>query len=178
MGILCSEMIRDVQDVIDDQKTLRSATTGHDSASFFDDYRTTEEVFSYMDSLVKEFPNEASVSSIGKTYGGKDIRIIHLSTNRTANKKALWFDGGIHAREWIAVPTVVYIADTLLKNYSMKDPTAVHLLDTFDVIICPIINVDGYDYTWADDGDRMWRKTRSPNAKSPCVGTGIVRSII
>jgi hypothetical protein len=29
----------------------------------------------------------------------------------------------------------------------------------------------GYDYTW--NGDRMWRKTRSPNKKSPCIGTDV-----
>jgi murein tripeptide amidase MpaA len=73
----------------------------------------------------------------------------------------LWND-----REWIAVPTVSYIADTLLRGYgSASGSNSTFLLDTFDVIVCPIINVDGYDYTWAKDGDRMWRKTRSINGK-------------
>ncbi len=36
-------------------------------------------------------------------------------------------------------------------------------------MIMPIVNVDGYAYTWSDD--RMWRKTRKPNSKSNCVGT-------
>ena len=67
-------------------------------------------------------------------------------------------------REWIAVPTVTYIADTLLRGYGKPDGSnSTYLLDTYDVIVCPIINVDGYEYTWAED--RMWRKTRSVNGK-------------
>jgi len=66
---------------------------------------------------------------------------------------------------------VVYIADTLLRNYAAKDSVAIEILNNFDIIVCPIINVDGYDYTWAADGDRMWRKTRSPNSRSQCLGT-------
>jgi murein tripeptide amidase MpaA len=61
-----------------------------------------------------------------------------------------------------------YIADFLLNGYGTESD-ATYLLDTYDVIVCPILNVDGYDYTWTTD--RMWRKTLSPNANSPCNGT-------
>ncbi len=96
------------------------------------------------------------------------MKIITISTNPNSGKQALWFDGGLHAREWITVTTVTYLADTILRNYG-KTTDATNLLDTFDIIICPILNVDGYDYTWTDD--RMWRKTRTPNKRSPCDGT-------
>ena len=36
-------------------------------------------------------------------------------------------------------------------------------------VAVPILNPDGYEYSWTDD--RMWRKTRMPNPGSPCVGT-------
>jgi murein tripeptide amidase MpaA len=77
--------------------------------------------------------------------------------------------------EWITTPTVTYIADTLLRGYG-SDADITSLLDTFDVIVCPIINVDGVDYTWAEDGDRMWRKTRSVNQGSKCVGVDPCRN--
>lgn len=51
---------------------------------------------------------------------------------------------------------MTYVADFLVRGYG-KDSDATTLLDQFDVIICPILNVDGYDYTWTTD--RMWRKT-------------------
>jgi carboxypeptidase A1 len=168
MLIPCREMIADVQALLNAQSLVHASSSNN---SYYDDYHPTEEVYAYLDSLAAEFPAEASVSTLGKTYGGKDIRVIHLSTDKSAGKKTLWFDGGIHAREWIAVPTVVYIADTLLHKYAAKDAVVMELLSNFDVMICPIINVDGYDYTWAKDGDRMWRKTRSANSRNSCPGT-------
>lgn len=154
-------MIANVQDVIDNE--VAPADT-----PFLQNYHEFSEIHSYLDGLVAEFPTLASTSTIGKTYQGKDIKIITLSTDPKAKKPALWFDGGLHAREWIAVATVTYMADNLVRTYG-KNADSTFLLDNFDVIFCPIINVDGYDYTW--NGDRMWRKTRSPNSKSKCVGT-------
>jgi murein tripeptide amidase MpaA len=71
---------------------------------------------------------------------------------------------------------VTYIADTLLRTYNTPagSNSSTFLLDNFDFIICPVINVDGYDYTW--NGDRMWRKTRSPNSKY--VRLPVLRSLI
>ncbi|KAL8187854.1 UNVERIFIED_CONTAM: hypothetical protein K2H54_057170 [Gekko kuhli] len=44
-----------------------------------------------------------------------------------------------------------------------------HLLDQLDFYILPVFNIDGYVYTWTKS--RMWRKTRSTNAGSSCIGT-------
>ncbi|CAF4437889.1 unnamed protein product, partial [Adineta steineri] len=82
-------------------------------------------------------------------------------------KKAVWWDGGIHAREWISPATNIFIAHTLLSNYS-KDPTITHLVDQFDYYILPVFNVDGYAYTWSKD--RLWRKTRSKTIIPLCFG--------
>eukprot|EP00602_Paraphysomonas_sp_CaronLab_P002035 CAMPEP_0185024574 /NCGR_PEP_ID=MMETSP1103-20130426/7690_1 /TAXON_ID=36769 /ORGANISM="Paraphysomonas bandaiensis, Strain Caron Lab Isolate" /LENGTH=346 /DNA_ID=CAMNT_0027557581 /DNA_START=273 /DNA_END=1313 /DNA_ORIENTATION=+ len=165
LGVECRVMIQDVQSLIDKEKKLASRS----DVSYFESYHTWEEVYDYIDSLAKEFPQFSSVSTIGQTYEGRDIKIITLSTDPSANKPTLWFDAGIHAREWIAVPTVTYIADTLLRGYGKPDGSnSTYLLDTYDVIVCPIINVDGYEYTWAED--RMWRKTRSVNGNNKCVG--------
>jgi murein tripeptide amidase MpaA len=98
------------------------------------------------------------------------MKAITLSTKPNSGKPALWFDGGLHAREWITVPTVTYVADRLLNEYtSGSGNNSTQMLEDFDIIICPILNVDGFDYTW--NGDRMWRKTRTPNKGSPCDGT-------
>jgi len=82
-------------------------------------------------------------------------------------KKAVWWDGGIHAREWISPATVINIAHALLQNYS-HDATITHLVDQFDYYILPVFNVDGYAYTWTND--RLWRKTRSPTSSPNCFG--------
>jgi len=38
----------------------------------------------------------------------------------------------------------------------------------------PIFNADGYEFTWTTN--RMWRKTRKPNAGSTCIGTDPCRN--
>ncbi|KAM7330996.1 hypothetical protein ACRRTK_010185 [Alexandromys fortis] len=42
------------------------------------------------------------------------------------------------------------------------------LLDELDFYVLPVVNIDGYVYTWTKS--RMWRKTRSTKAGSSCVG--------
>lgn len=164
-GIKCSVMIEDVDQMI------AESNKKVESSNYFDDYHNSEEVHAFMDGLAAEFPKLATTSVIGQTYGGKNMQLITISTEPNSGKPALWFDGGLHAREWVSVATVTYLADALVRGYDANATAAVRMLDNFDVLIAPILNVDGYDYTWAEDGDRMWRKTRSPNDKSPCVGT-------
>eukprot|EP00604_Paraphysomonas_vestita_P001366 CAMPEP_0174817904 /NCGR_PEP_ID=MMETSP1107-20130205/459_1 /TAXON_ID=36770 /ORGANISM="Paraphysomonas vestita, Strain GFlagA" /LENGTH=339 /DNA_ID=CAMNT_0016029029 /DNA_START=282 /DNA_END=1301 /DNA_ORIENTATION=- len=160
-------MIEDVQEAINYEAQFKSK----EDTSYFESYHTWEEVQKYIEDLAAEFPSHASVSTIGNTYQGRPIKIIKIQKDPSKPKKTIWIDGGLHAREWIAVPTVSYIADTVLRTYGTAAGTnsSTFLLDNFDLYVAPILNVDGYEYTW--NGDRMWRKTRSPNAKSPCVGT-------
>uniref|UniRef100_A0ACB8FAX1 Uncharacterized protein n=1 Tax=Sphaerodactylus townsendi TaxID=933632 RepID=A0ACB8FAX1_9SAUR len=43
------------------------------------------------------------------------------------------------------------------------------LLDQLDFYVLPVFNIDGYVYTWTKS--RMWRKTRSTNPGTSCIGT-------
>lgn len=49
------------------------------------------------------------------------------------------------------------------------DPVVKQILDSLELYILPVFNPDGYSYTWTNN--RMWRKTRSPNPGSSCIGT-------
>jgi len=80
----------------------------------------------------------------------------------------VYLEGGIHSREWVSHTTVLYIMWSLLSQYG-QNPNITKLVDTYNFHINPAVNPDGYEYTWTRD--RMWRKTRQPNAGSTCVGT-------
>lgn len=43
-----------------------------------------------------------------------------------------------------------------------------------DFYFAPLINPDGYEYTFTTD--RMWRKSRSTNVGSACIGTDVNRN--
>ncbi|KFP47475.1 Carboxypeptidase B [Cathartes aura] len=87
---------------------------------------------------------------------------------RGPNKKAIFMDCGFHAREWISPAFCQWFVKETVETYG-KDTVMTTLLNSLDFYVLPVVNIDGYVYTWTKD--RMWRKTRSKNAGGPCLGT-------
>ena len=73
--------------------------------------------------------------------------------------------GGIHAREWISPATASFLMKELAENSRAHKS----ILNKYDIFIMPSMNPDGYEYS--RNYDRMWRKTRSANRGSSCIGT-------
>ena len=45
------------------------------------------------------------------------------------------------------------------------------ILNKYEIHIIPVVNVDGYVYTWKHKNNRFWRKNRQPDHKnSKCIG--------
>jgi len=96
---------------------------------------------------------------IGKTLEGRDqvgLRI-HSPGAFNPTKKAFYFHSCQHAREWVSPPTTLYSVKTLLERYT-TDPKVKDLLDNINIHYIPVVNVDGYVYTWTNT--RLWRKNR------------------
>ena len=160
---------------------MRSAEyrSDNDLEWFFRDFRRLAGIYDYIDQLASAYPNLITVDSIGKSYEKRDLKILRISSTSlrkstrsmgwrsNAPKEIIFIDAGIHAREWIATPTALYFAYSLASKYG-KDETITRVLDTFDFVILPAANPDGYE--WSHTNDRMWRKTRSRNGDSGCRG--------
>jgi len=140
---------------------------------FFKDYRKLDDINAFIWSLVAQYPNLAKNMSIGSSYEGRTIYGVVVASSKTPANRKIYYHGGIHCREWIAHATVAYVLWSLLSNYG-TDPVTTKLVDNIEWHIVPALNVDGYVYTWTKD--RMWRKTRSPNSGSSCVGTDANRN--
>lgn len=80
------------------------------------------------------------------------------------NKPALWLDAGIHAREWIAPATAVWIINELASKHE-TDSEVKGLLEKYDWYILPVANPDGYEFCWYSN--RLWRKNRSVSKAIP-----------
>jgi len=104
----------------------------------------------------------------GTSYEGRTLAAIKITGTSGADKKGFWMDGGIHAREWITTATVNYMIDKTLKGYG-SDDSVTRLVDKFNIYYAPILNPDGYSYTWTND--RMQRKTMMPSGCSSSPGT-------
>ena len=66
---------------------------------------------------------------------------------RGADTRAVWVDGGIHAREWVSPAAVTYLIHRMVETEGEYDS----LLDKFTVYVLPIVNPDGYEYSRQHD---------------------------
>ncbi|XP_042908094.1 carboxypeptidase B isoform X2 [Parasteatoda tepidariorum] len=135
--------------------------TGRQEDFQLDIYHTFDSISAYIDTTATRYAKIASAKSIGTTFEGNPIKGLRIGAPGV-NKPAIWIDSGIHAREWVAPATSLYIISQLVKGYD-TDPEIKDLVDSYDWYIFPVINVDGYKYTWTFN--RMWRKNRSQSSR-------------
>ena len=81
---------------------------------------------------------------MGKTVEGRDLWVVKVSNQLKASKNpAIFVDAGIHAREWIAPATALYVLNQITENLDVS----ASLLNGLDWYIVPVLNPDGYEFT-------------------------------
>lgn len=124
--------------------------------NWFAEYRDYETVDAHLDTLVARRPDLARVETLGTSVMGRRIRALRISA-AGAEAPAIVVNGGQHAREWISVMVSTCVADRLVTDYD-ADPRVHAVLDRHAVWVAPVINPDGYVFSW--ESDRYWRKNR------------------
>jgi hypothetical protein len=138
--------------------------------AFFANFHQLADINRYARQLASTYPTLASTFTIGTSWQKRKILALRItapssSTKGVASKAVpgyvssgkpvIFLEAGIHSREWVAHTTVLWIATKLLQGYNEMLPQVSHLayentmLDTFEFIIVPSVNVDGYVYTWS-----------------------------
>lgn len=118
-------------------------------------YYHLETIYSWMNSLVNEHPNDLTIINMGESAQGLPIKGLSLKKNKNNTAATIFVESGIHAREWIAPATANYIIKELI---SSNDTEVQRFAENYNWIIFPVVNPDGYKYSF--EGDRMWRKNR------------------
>jgi hypothetical protein len=144
-----------VQALVDAEQAAVASVGGN----WFDNYHPNVEINAYLDGLAAAHPLRASTLSIGTSIENRPIYGIAISTGG-AGKPAILLNSCQHAREWVSPMVTTYIADQLLNQYGV-DPVITSLVDNIDFYILPVINPDGYEYSWIEE--RFWRKNRRNN---------------
>jgi hypothetical protein len=154
-----------------DKARLSPELCGAQSDPFFDEYREIEVIHLYMEALALEHPAITTfVPNVGDSYEGRPIPALMIGGEDGGD--AVFLQAEIHAREWITPSTAMFIAVELLES---EEPEWREIVQLLKFIIIPVSNPDGYVHTWTDGG-RQWRKSRSPNEGSECLGTDLNRN--
>ncbi|CAM5083825.1 unnamed protein product [Natator depressus] len=168
-GIRYSILIDDLQTLVDEEQTqmIRQHFMPQSVETFnYASYHTLDEIYNFMDLLVAANPNLVSKIQIGNSYEGRPLYVLKFSTGGT-KRPAIWIDTGIHSREWVTQASGVWFAKKIVDSYG-TDASLTSILDNLDIFLEIVTNPDGFAFTHTKN--RMWRKTRSINAGSACVG--------
>jgi len=144
----------------DEQRNIalrRAVKSGKDFD--FQNYHTLDEIVAHLDDVVQENPALVSKETISTTLEGRAVVKVTISTDLAANKPIMFYECGIHAREWISPATCLWVMNELVTGYG-ADQTITSYIDQFDWVFIPVTNPDGYVYTWGTN--RLWRKNRKP----------------
>jgi len=71
------------------------------------------------------------------------------------------YDSTQHAREWIATEVQRRLFEYIVSH--KDDRQIAKLLGTRELWFVPVVNVDGYDYTFVSPATRLWRKNLADN---------------
>ncbi|XP_004642811.1 carboxypeptidase A4 [Octodon degus] len=170
-GLEYSVTIDDLQDLLDiedEEMQLNEGKERSDSNFNYGAYHSLEAIYHEMDSIAADFPKLASRVKIGQTFEKRPMYVLKFSTGGGKRRPAIWLNAGIHSREWISQATAIWTARKIASEYG-NDPAVTSILKKLDIFLLPVANPDGYVYTQTQN--RLWRKTRSLNPGSHCIGT-------
>jgi murein tripeptide amidase MpaA len=99
----------------------------------------------------------------GRTYGrsllGQELVSYRVTSPRGGNRKpVVLFNATQHAREWIAAETNRRLFQYVLEHKDDDASGIPDLLRRVELWFVPIVNPDGYDYTFVSKATRLWRK--------------------
>ncbi|KAI0802253.1 hypothetical protein GGR55DRAFT_457775 [Xylaria sp. FL0064] len=141
---------------------------------WFDAYHAYADHVQYWADLHAAFPNNSELIVAGTSFEGRPIQGIHLwGSGGKDSKEAIFFNGNVHAREWITSMVVEYILYQIVTGYE-SDELVQKVLDNYDFYVLPIVNPDGFVYTQTTD--RLWRKNRQTRSNITAISTDINRN--
>ncbi|MEY9990483.1 hypothetical protein ABIE67_002515 [Streptomyces sp. V4I8] len=123
----------------------------------------------------QENPGLTKVVSIGKTVNGQDILAVKLTKNakktKDGTKPSVLYVSNQHAREWITPEMTRRLMHYYLDNYK-TDKGVKKIVDSTELWFVLSANPDGYDHTFKDSGNRLWRKNLRDINGDGAISTG------
>ena len=116
----------------------------------------------YYDNLAAANPNLVKRVVYGQSLNGLDLVAYKVTTNANTTadgaKPGAMFHGAQHAREWISAEVVRRGYQYFLEHAADAASGMPAVLASTEIWFIPVLNPDGYDYTFQTRGSRLWRK--------------------
>lgn len=161
LGFKYQTLTDNFQEIIDQERVFDPNTN---AAIDWTQYWPLEAQYSWYDELVAQYPGIVTTFDIGTSYEGRPIRGVKVAYK--SNNPSVFIESNCHAREWVTSATATWVVNELLTS---QDPDVRDIAENVNWYIIPVLNVDGFVYSHTTQ--RLWRKTRQPNAGSTCIGT-------
>ncbi|XP_075687334.1 carboxypeptidase O [Rhinoderma darwinii] len=136
-------------------------------------YHPMEDIYNWINVMTEKHSDLVTQHKLGLTYESRPMHYLKISKPSNRPKKMIWMDCGIHAREWIAPAFCQWFVKEIIQNHQ-KDSRIQKILKNIDLYVLPVLNIDGYIYTWTTD--RLWRKSRSKHENGTCYGVDLNRN--
>ncbi|MEO8438121.1 MAG: M14 family zinc carboxypeptidase [Chloroflexota bacterium] len=153
------------------------ATAAADFPAYDSGYHTYAEMVAEIQATQAAHPDIVALSSIGKSYQGRDLWVAKVSDNVATDEPEpeVMFDSLHHAREHLSLEQNLALLRWLTEGYG-SDTRITNIVDTREIWIVFAVNPDGAEYDLTGSPYRAWRKNRQPNAGTTAIGTDINRN--
>ena len=121
------------------------------------DTRSLKQIY---DDLAKANPDIVTRVVYGASQNTGQELVAYKVTSRSGarRKPVVLYNAVQHAREWIAAETNRRLFAYFVNNKNNRGSGIPNILRNTEVWFVPIVNPDGYDYTFQNKGTRLWRK--------------------
>jgi zinc carboxypeptidase len=152
------------------ERKAREVTVATESIYGWDVYRSYDEPGGIEDQIV-EIGNRRQnrgfvrLFDIGDSLEGRDIWAIRMTQGARGlplgKRPAVLFQATTHAREWISTEVGMRLLKWFVAERRAENPEIVDLLETTELWFVPVVNPDGYEFTFTTE--RLWRKNLQDN---------------
>ncbi|RXM99472.1 Carboxypeptidase O [Acipenser ruthenus] len=104
----------------------------------------------WMNLVTEQYKDVVTQHVLGMTYENQTINYLKIGEKSGKSKKVIWMDCGIHAREWISPAFCQWFVKELLENYKTDEKIG-RFFQNMDFYVVPLLNMDGYNYTWTEN---------------------------
>src|SRR5690606_33646121 len=158
LGIAHRVVVEDLQDAVEAERARIQAAVAGDGVEWYEEYKTYDEHKQWAQEFAAASGGLASFEIVGPSLEEREIYAVRIDEPAAdPERPVILIIGGQHAREWVSPMTTMW----LVVQRAGSDRRAVQLREKFEFVLVPIMNPDGYQYTW--DERRLWRKIRRDN---------------